>query len=123
MPTQTFQHLEKERRERFIEVAFDEFLQHNYEAASVTQIVKRLGIGKGSAYRYFENKRELYFYLKSLAEQAKMAYVQPLLDAVGTDFFEMYRSLFKAGLRFMREQPRYSHFLYNVSQERNSAEL
>ena len=123
MPTQTFANLDTERREAFIEAAFDEFIKYDYEHASVTQIVKRLGIGKGSAYRYFESKKDLYFHLMEIAQQKKMAYVMPVMENPSSDFFEMYRELFAAGMRFTTEQPRYSHFLYNVSLERNSQEL
>jgi AcrR family transcriptional regulator len=123
VPTSTFDRLAPERKAQFIEAAFDEFLKHDYQHASVTQIVNALGIGKGSAYRYFASKKELYFYLAELAQQRKMAYVMPVLQQSHLDFFVMYRQLYRAGLTFMAEAPRYSQFLYNMSQERNSEAL
>lgn len=123
MPTQTFFNLTEEKRTQFIQAALDEFLRHDYRHASVSQIVKTLGIGKGSAYRYFKSKKELYFYLYQLAQQRKMAYVMPVLEQTNLDFFVMYRRLYQAGLKFMALEPRYSQFLYNMSQERNNQEL
>ena len=123
MPKATFDNLAEERKQKFIEAAFDEFIQNDYEGASISRMVKKLGFGKGSVYRYFEDKRDLYFYLKELAEKQKMVMVMPVLKAHSQDFFEMYRSLFVVGLQFMREYPRYSQFLYNLSQEMKSQEL
>ncbi|MCI4671390.1 MAG: TetR/AcrR family transcriptional regulator [Bacteroidia bacterium] len=123
MPTETFENLPEERKKRFIEAAFDEFILNDYEGASISRMVKKLGFGKGSVYRYFEDKKDLYFYLKGIAEGQKMEMVMPLLRDHSKDFFEMYRSLFKAGLEFMRQEPRYSQFLYNMSRETRSKEL
>ncbi|MEO0896574.1 MAG: TetR/AcrR family transcriptional regulator [Bacteroidota bacterium] len=123
MPTETFENLDKDRKQRFIEAAFDEFISHDYDGASISRMVKKLGFGKGSVYRYFKDKKDLYFYLKELAEQKKMERIMPILTDQSQDFFDMYRGLFLEGIRFMKEEPRHSQFLYNLSQERQLDEI
>ena len=45
MPTETFLHLSREKREHFLKAAYAEFAAHSYAEASVSRIVRRLGIG------------------------------------------------------------------------------
>lgn len=123
MPTQTFHNLPAARKEAFLAASFDEFIANDYERASVSAIVKRLGIGKGSVYRYFEDKKELYYYLQEVAQNQKIAFLQDVLDQTQTDFFDMYRALFRAGMKFFQAYPRYNQFLYNVSQDHSSPDL
>ena len=40
-----------------------EFATHGYENSSTNRIVKECGISKGSLFKYFKSKEELYFYL------------------------------------------------------------
>lgn len=123
MPTETFENLPEERKNKFIDAAFEEFIQNDYEGASISRMVKKLGFGKGSVYRYFEDKRDLYFYLKELAEKRKMEMVMPVMRDHSRDFFEMYKALYRVGLEFMRAEPRYSQFLYNLSKEMGKKEF
>lgn len=63
MPKPTFLNLPDEKRNRIIELALDEFSTHPYRQASLSRIVARAGIAKGSMYQYFENKLDLYQWL------------------------------------------------------------
>lgn len=63
MPKKIFNDLEKEKQERIIETAIKEFAEYGYENGSTNRIVKECGISKGSLFKYFDNKEELYFYL------------------------------------------------------------
>lgn len=76
MPTQTFLNLPAEKREAFTRLALAEFADHDYATASITKIVARAGIAKGSVYQYFADKRELFLYLVDVAQQT-------LLGALG----------------------------------------
>lgn len=42
-----------------IEAAFDCFAESGYHATGIADIAKRLGIGHGTFYRYFDNKRDI----------------------------------------------------------------
>jgi AcrR family transcriptional regulator len=63
MPKSTFLNLPDEKRNRIVELALDEFSTYPYRQASLSRIVARAGIAKGSMYQYFENKLALYQWL------------------------------------------------------------
>jgi AcrR family transcriptional regulator len=48
-----------ELRREIIEAAFDCFAERGYHATGIADIAARLGIGHGTFYRYFENKRDI----------------------------------------------------------------
>jgi AcrR family transcriptional regulator len=48
-----------ELREEIVEAAFDEFSERGYHETGVADIARRVGIGHGTFYRHFENKRDI----------------------------------------------------------------
>jgi AcrR family transcriptional regulator len=48
-----------ELRREIIDAAFDCFAEQGYHATGIADIASRLGIGHGTFYRYFENKRDI----------------------------------------------------------------
>jgi AcrR family transcriptional regulator len=48
-----------ELRREIIDAAFDCFAEQGYHATGIADIAARLGIGHGTFYRYFENKRDI----------------------------------------------------------------
>ena len=46
-------------RQDIIETSFAEFSERGYHQTSIADIAKRLGIGHGTFYRYFKNKRDI----------------------------------------------------------------
>jgi AcrR family transcriptional regulator len=81
MPLITFINLEPSRQKEILDVAFEEFALYPYETASLSRIVKNLSVAKGSFYRYFENKLDLYKYLVELATKMKADLVKKELKA------------------------------------------
>lgn len=63
MPKKLFHELDHEKRARIVGVALREFAQYSYNESSTNRIVKHAGIGKGSLFKYFQNKKDLYFYI------------------------------------------------------------
>ena len=61
MPKELFFELNREKRIRIINAGLQEFSQHSYSDASTNNIVKAADISKGSLYKYFVNKEDLYF--------------------------------------------------------------
>jgi AcrR family transcriptional regulator len=92
MPKKTFLNLPEEKREAFIEIALEEFANHDYNTASVSKIVEKAGIAKGSVYQYFNDKQDLFIYLLEVANQEMLSVIQhtPLPDP-NADFFETLR--------------------------------
>jgi AcrR family transcriptional regulator len=48
-----------ELRREIIDAAFDCFAEQGYHATGIADIAAKLGIGHGTFYRYFENKRDI----------------------------------------------------------------
>lgn len=71
MPHATFLNLPEEKRDKFLECAIAEFAEHDYDSASISKIVAKAGIAKGSLYQYFTDKKDLHSYLLELAVQKK----------------------------------------------------
>ena len=92
MPKQTFLNLPEEKRKAFIEIALDEFASNDYNTASVSKIVEKAGIAKGSVYQYFSDKQDLFMYLLDVANQEMMGVIRqtPPPDP-NASFFEVLR--------------------------------
>ncbi len=113
MPKQTFFNLPPDKRQRIINVALEEFAARPYSKASLSNIVARAGIAKGSMYQYFEDKKDLYTYLFDLAAQEKLAYIGKMIDPAA-DFFTAVEQTMLAGMRFNLEHPRLSQVYANA---------
>ena len=69
MPKATFYRLSKEKQQQLLDAAKLEFSQRPFQCVNVTDLISRMGIATGSFYQYFEDKKDLYFYvLKSYSE-------------------------------------------------------
>jgi AcrR family transcriptional regulator len=51
--------LVERRRTEIIQAAYEVFTEKGYSAAGIADIAERLGIGHGTFYRYFKNKRDI----------------------------------------------------------------
>lgn len=71
MPTDTFLNLQEQKQDLIIKTAIREFAENPYNVASISNIVRKTGIAKGSFYQYFEDKKDLYQTLIEIALQEK----------------------------------------------------
>lgn len=63
MPKNRFFSLDISKQKRIEESAIAEFAENGYEKSSVHRIVENASISTGSFYQYFEDKKDLYFYI------------------------------------------------------------
>ncbi|WDV45011.1 TetR/AcrR family transcriptional regulator [Clostridiaceae bacterium M8S5] len=61
MTLESFNKLTKSKQENIMKVATKEFAIYGYNNSSTNRIVKEAKIGKGSLFKYFLNKEQLYF--------------------------------------------------------------
>ncbi len=61
MPLQTFYNLDKSRKSEILKVSYEEFAFTNYHKASVSNIVKNLGIAKGKFLPLFRKQIRFVF--------------------------------------------------------------
>lgn len=107
MPNQTFFNLPAEKREQILQVAIDEFADNDYDSASISRIVARAGIAKGSFYQYFTDKDDLYGYLLGLLAEAKTQFLSldhPDPQHIG--IFAYLRWTIEVGLAFTLTYPK-----------------
>lgn len=105
MPSTTFQKISPRKRDLFIQVSLQEFATHDYEQASISEIVRVLGIAKGSVYQYFENKWDLYQFLVEEAHFKLLEIIQ-FVDARSENDIQLWfvqRAM--AEIKFEREFP------------------
>jgi AcrR family transcriptional regulator len=116
MPFQTFENLPVEKRQKIIECAVDEFAEHDYSSASISKIVARAGIAKGSLYQYFTDKNEMYLYLLDLVSQKK---AEMMATAFQQDknlpFFESLLALFSVMANFELQYPKLAKIGYKAT--------
>jgi len=55
--TERFEKLSKDKRQRILDAAREEFSRVSYEEASINQIIKNAGISRGSFYTYLRIKK------------------------------------------------------------------
>lgn len=120
MPKSTFINLKKEKREVLTDAFLREFAVKTYDEASITEVVKKLGIAKGSIYQYFNDKLDLFIYLIGECSTVKQKYTGSVERKSYPDFWSYFRELYVLGFQFDAENPLESHFLHNLTQNLNS---
>lgn len=120
MPKQTFYSIEEGKRKRIVDAFLIEFSTHTYDDASVSNVVRKLEIAKGSIYQYFEDKLDVFKYLIGECVKVKMAYIGHLAREDYDDFWTYFRELYIHGCHFDRDHPKESHFLHSLTQNLNS---
>ena len=63
MPKSTFYNLNEEKREKIKKALKKEFTKHNFEKASISNIIEEANIPRGSFYQYFEDKEDALKYI------------------------------------------------------------
>ncbi len=123
MPKSTFIKLPNLKKKSFTETALAIFAQQGYSQVSIDKIVSILGIAKGSIYQYFENKKDLYFYLVEYANDQKQQFIAERLGSTASDFFAWLEAMHHLNLAFEKQSPLISNFLHSIAKERHTKAL
>ena len=119
-PKQTFVNLPPEKREGILRAAVAEFAEQGYQRASLNNIVKQLGIAKGSLYQYFDNKEALFLHVFDHFTLQVKQHVKALVTGNGQDdFFDVARQVLLAGIAFIDSHPEYFQVYLKVLFERD----
>lgn len=106
--------------QKIINAAYKIFAQNSYKKAPMSEIAGEGNISKALLFHYFQNKKDLYFFLwdKAVEQVKKTSYEQGVLET--TDFFEIiYRSLW-AKCSAIRSYPYLYHFAMNAYYEQEA---
>ncbi len=96
---------ERRRREEILAAAADAFARDGYAETDVQVIADRLRVGKGTIYRYFPAKRDLFLAavdrgLKDLDDS-----ITRILTAADVDPIDLVRRAIRAYLKFFHDRP------------------
>lgn len=124
MPSQTFYNLSAEKKERLIAGAMKEFSAKSLNDASISNIVKNSKISRGSFYQYFEDKKDLYFYLIGKFRYNYRQLMFKSFKEKEGDFFEGYKVFGEKYIKYIMESEKfgffenmYLHMNYQINQE------
>jgi AcrR family transcriptional regulator len=124
MPSQTFYNLPEPKKKRIIAGAMKEFSQKSLNEASISNIVKNAEISRGSFYQYFEDKKDLYFFLIGKFQHNYRRLMLKCFKENDGDFYEGYREFGKKYIKYIRESEKfgffenmYLHMNYQINQE------
>lgn len=85
--------LEREKRERIINAALEEFAQKGYKNASTNEIVKKADISKGLLFHYFSNKKSLFLFLCGYSKDIFLDEFYSKLDYSETDIIKRWKQI------------------------------
>jgi AcrR family transcriptional regulator len=84
MPKIVDEQMREATRQRIIQVAAREFARLGFDQANINVIAELAGIGKGTIYLYFENKRDLFLAMLRHIASRQLAEIRTALAAEGT---------------------------------------
>ncbi len=107
MPFARFDKMPREKRERLLHVAAQEFATHGFEGASLNRILEEAQLGKSSAYYYFEDKADLFctvvdYCVRMLHLQPEDEDIQPL---TAESFWPAFAAAHDQPLQHVKEYP------------------
>ena len=102
MPKVVDEQMREATRRRIISEAAGEFARLGFDQANINTIAEQAGIGKGTIYLYFENKRELFLAMLRHIAQSQLAIIRTALAVDGT-IYERLKRLFLAFVQLAEE--------------------
>nr|HET6905085.1 TetR/AcrR family transcriptional regulator [Ktedonobacteraceae bacterium] len=84
MPKVVDEQMREATRRRIISEAASEFASLGFDQANINTIAEQAGIGKGTIYLYFENKRELFLAMLRHIATSQLATIRAALAIDGT---------------------------------------
>lgn len=92
----------RKERDRIIDQAAILFAQRRYDQVTLDELIQILGIGKGTLYRYFTNKEELYGQILDLGHMKLMEILSSVRDRQDVDPVEKLYEMSFSMAHFIR---------------------
>lgn len=108
MPTQTWDNLSDDKRERIMAAALAEFGANGFSSGSLNVVAREAGVAKGSLFQYFDDKLDLFQYVCDHASRRVRAH---MLERVAArreehgDLFDVLRALLVDWVEYYRGHP------------------
>ena len=113
----------RERQKRILDAAFREFSRFDFGHASLSRIALGAGVSRGSLYRHFPGKKELYLFILDRAAEDKLTYLSRKMNWGSGDVWAVWRDLFFHEARYNLDNPEKAFLLYNAVRETADPEL
>src|SRR5260370_1470093 len=84
MPKIVDEQMREATRQRILGEAAREFARLGFDQANINLIAEQAGIGKGTIYLYFENKRDVFLAMLRSIAQTQLATIRMALATKGT---------------------------------------
>ena len=88
MPKETFFHLKEEKRQKIEKALKEEFSRTSFEEASISNIIAKANIPRGSFYQYFEDKQDAIEYIMNQFIDLEHQKIRALLIQNQGDIFD-----------------------------------
>jgi AcrR family transcriptional regulator len=98
------------RTEEILDAATELFAEHGYSDAVTAALAERLQVGKGTLYRYFPSKRDLFLAAADRVMRRLREWVDKQTSDIIDPIARIRESLF-AFLAFFEEHPKYAELL------------
>ena len=110
MPKQTFFNLTQDKKDSLLEACKFEFSRAPLHEASISNIIKRCGVSRGSFYQYFEDKEDAFYYLLKKHSEERQALFIAILKETEGDLFASITRLFEITLMELEKEDSRSYF-------------
>ena len=115
-----FEQLQKARRDEILGTAAREFARSGFHGTSYNQLLEKLGLGKSSAYYYFEDKRDLFLTAVERCYSAFFATIERLeRPSDSRSFWAFVEQSSQLGYEFMLDDPVAAELMLCVQRERH----
>jgi AcrR family transcriptional regulator len=120
LPTNTFINLDKDKKDKIIEAALNQFSEKQYEQVNISDIIKTAKIPRGSFYQYFDDKEDLYLHLISGIRDKKLQFLEEdINNSENLRFIDLIKKLYMDGVRFAIKYPKYVKMMDFLLKNRN----
>ncbi len=100
----TFDKIPREKRDRVLRAALEEFAENGFENTSIQQIAKKAQISVGSVYKYFENKEALFMMVVQEGLSSLEEFLKGLADS-SDDIVVKAEKIIRGLLRYSKKHP------------------
>lgn len=118
---EAFNKIKKEKQNKIINSAMEEFSKYGYEKASTNNIVANANISKGLLFHYFSNKQGLFDFLINYSFEVMINEINEKVNWEEMDIFDRLKEIFMIKMKVSRKYPRIFHF-FNIILEYKSVE-
>ena len=94
MPFETFFNLNSEKRDKIEKAIESEFGKNSFEKVSISNIIEKAEIPRGSFYQYFKDKEDAIKYVVSKYMEMETKYAVKTLKETNGDIFETFLKIF-----------------------------